>query len=90
MAAMGVRVGGVVEEEERVWEGEGDEAGGLHVLQALQLRADRHCRERDLEQPRNPSRRSNRARPNFSTRVSFLLRLGEYREDSNGGERGLT
>lgn len=46
MAAMGVRVGGVVEEEERVWEGEGDEAGGLHVLQALQLRADRHCRER--------------------------------------------
>lgn len=42
VVGVGVRVGGVVEVEERVGEGEGDEAGGLDVLQLVQLRAHRH------------------------------------------------
>lgn len=41
--AVAVRAGSVV--EERVGEGEGDEAGRRDVLQALQLRADGHCTE---------------------------------------------
>jgi hypothetical protein len=40
LARVAVRVRGVV--EERVGEGEGDEAGGLDLLQPLQLRAHRH------------------------------------------------
>lgn len=42
LRVVAVRVGGVV--EERVGEGEGDEAGGLDVLQLVQLRAHRHWR----------------------------------------------
>ena len=40
VVGVAVRVGGIV--EERVGEGEGDEAGGLDVLQLAQLRAHRH------------------------------------------------